>query len=769
MKANSLRVTGVLMALSLSLATFISCHQAPVPGPQSGPPVLNSIPDAQLLPIQADLGSIQLNVQLPVPRAYGAYRNYHGFKTADIEEKRINRIRVTIKGTVNDFLAEKTIPISQGGMVATIKVPLGKNYLLTVQGMDDLEAVPGAEVKSVFTVESSEVVPDVDVTPLTTSVARVVEAVQNRDADAAKLIDTDKLLSLIVEGKSAANPFLVNTNAFADAIINNTPSGTVPSIVPADPVLRPGNITGTVTGLEPGDTALVFSNDPVSEPFIIVAPPLLTDETVDERELDFRIDNVPPGEWIVRVVASGYKVEGDTIESLDELSATKTVSVDSNALTSAEFTVQSVNWSSSPFNASGNIGSSDQPDAMVDGSDNIHMVWRQDGFSEQEESGSIFYSRWNGKTWSTDNRFISPPGDNKFRGARQPAIAVGTDRTPHVVWSANSNNTDFRGRRIAFARFDGVSWSEPLVISTTEAQTAVAADHPDIDINPINGQAYAVWSQLSNGVRAVYISQLQNGQWLEPIRLSQESTSSVAPYLTVGTDGWIRVIWSVEDSSRVQYIEWDGKEFSAIEEVPFNQSADGQRDRNMAVSIDRLNRLHVVRRAENTIQYIFRSNNSWSKPEFVHEVAGEALPVLSDASLTLDEVGNVNAAWGSALVDGTPVVRYRRRTAQGWELPSSTNSAGTPTATPTPTAFPTPTPGPTATPLPTPTPNPDGTTTTLGYENLPQSENRLPCDAPQLTVDGRGRLSVMWSNCGSDPVNSDIYHSLKAEPAEETD
>ena len=748
-KANSLRVTGILLALSVSFASVLSCGQMPAT-------VSTDVP-MEVVNLETGHGQIRLHVALPVPKAYSALKAYHGFSTKHIEEKRINRIKVTITAIDSDFLAEKTIPISQGGMTAMIKVPLGTNFLIKVQGMDDLDAVPGAVVKGVFSVVSSETVPDVDVTPLTTAVAEVVERVKKRDVAAAKTIDTQKLKDLIIEGKSAANPFLVNFENYATAIINN--KGLVPSIVPTNPVTKPGNITGTLKGLLPGDAAVIFSNDPVSEPFILVAPPFTGDDDLETRELTYRIDNIPPGDWIVRVVASGYQVQGDSIESLDELSATKKASIKANSLTSLEFEVKAVTWTATPTNASGNIGSSDQPDATLDGSDNIHMVWRQDGFAENEEAGSIFYSRWNGKTWSTDNRFISPPGDDKFRGAREPAVAVGVDRTPHVVWSANSNNTDFRGRRIVFSRFSGVDWSQPLVISVNSNQDDVEADNPDIAINPINGQAFAVWDQLNSGVRTVFISQLQDGQWLEPIKLSADATQAIKPIVTVGSDGWIRVVWEVQDTSRVQYIEWDGNEFSAIQEVPLNQSASGQRERNLTADLDHLNRLHVVLRVDNTIQYIFRSNNSWSKPEYVHEVNSKALPVLSGVDLALDEVGNVNVAWGSSLVDNTPVVRYRRRTNEGWELPEgmTTNSGSTAVA------FPSPTPLPTATNPPLPSSSPTATAFP-GYEDLPSTEFKLPYEEPQVVVDSRGRLSILWSNSASNPVNSDIFHSIKAEP-----
>lgn len=760
MKANSLRVTGLLLALSVSCASILSCQQTFNNLPQTSGAQQALQTETSVLNLDTGHGNIRLHIALPVPKAYQALKDYHGFKTQFIEEKRINRIRVTITGVSTDFLAERTIPISQGGMTATIKVPLGKNFLLRVQGMDDLNEVPGALVKSVFTVESSETVPDVDVTPLTTAVAEVVERVRAQNRAAAVAIDTDKLKALIEEGKSAANPFLVNFNAFATVI--TAANGQVPSIVPANPVLRPGVISGTLTGLLPGDAAVIFSNDPVSEPFIVVAPPLGPEDTAGEVEVPYRIDNVPPGNWVVRVVASGYQVQGDEIELLGELSATQQAQVTSNTAAELDFEVLATGWGRNPTNASGNIGSSDQPRASVDGADHIHLVWRQDGFQNNEESGSVFYSRWNGLTWSTNNRFISPPGDNKYRGARNPVVAAGVDRTPNVLWSANSNNSDFRGRRVLFSRFDGARWSEPLVISTEAPQTEVSADNPDVAVNPINGQVFGVWDQLNNGVRTVYISQLQNGQWLQPIQLSDNSTASVRPRLTIGTDGWIRIVWEVQDSSRVQYIEWDGTRFGAIEEVPFNQSAEGQRDRNLAAAIDRLNRLHLIRRVDNTIQYLFRSNNSWSRAEYVHEVAGQALPVLSDVSLALDGVGNVNAAWGSALTDGTQVIRYRKRTNLGWTLPegfvAGQNNNGS-QANP----FPTPTPQPTA-PTP-PQANPTTESTPFpGYEDLPLSRRLLPGEEPQVVVDSRARISVLWSNSGSDVNDSEIYHSLKSQP-----
>lgn len=762
MRAKERKITGIILAFSMVGVGVLSCQTLPEISGLKAPLAQSTASDTEnfSLILPTEVGSIRLQIALPYPKAYDALRKYHGFKTQFLEEGRINKIKVNISHIETSFKAEKVIPLTQEGMIATIKVPLGKNYIITVQGMDDLDEVPGALVKGVFTVESSEIVPDVNITPLSTAVAEIVQRVAANNKPFALAIDTQKLADLITEGKSAANPFLVNRAAFSQAIIDG--KGKVPSIVPVKPVLKAGNISGSITGLEPGDAAIIFSNDPVSQPFIVVAPPVAEGE--DPEPVDYRIDNVPPGPWIVRVVASGYQVQGDSIASLNELSATRQITVSENASASLVFSVEKVGWSTRPTNASGNIGSSDQPQAVVDGSDNIHMVWRQDGFRENEDSGSIFYSRWNGKTWSTNDRFISPVGDeDKFRGSRNPSLAVGIDRTPHVVWSANTDNDDYEGRRIAFSRFDGVKWSKTLLISTNSPDSSVDADHPDIAINPVNNQAFAVWDQLENGVRTVFVSQLQNGAWSEAIRLSETTVQAHKPLITIGTDGVIHVVWEVIGRSQVQYVNWNWqvREFSAIETVPFNEGVVGENiPRSLSAHIDLLNRFHLLRRDQSTLQYIFRSNRSWSRSEPVHEINGLPLTVRSNASVYLDNIGNVNAVWVSSLVDGTPVIRYRRRTNEGWEAPGSTTVTTSPT--PIPTAFPSPTIGPTATPAPTPEPVTDESQ--LGYEDLPNTQNNVTANTPVVVVDSRGRISVLWSRDATDPDNSDVFHTHKSEP-----
>lgn len=766
MKAHT-RILSLALAASLVGFSALSCQNL---ANTTAPTAANVI--ASPLALQTAHGMINLRLELPYAKAFPALHEYNNFKTQALEENRINRIRVTITNVTTDFRAEKVIPLDQGGMVARVEVPLGKNYIISVQGMDDLDEVPGARVKGVFSIESAATIPDVDVTPTTTAVAEVLERVRTRSRDFAAKVDTVKLQALITEGKSAASPFLVNFDAFANVII--AAQGEVPLIVPPNPVVRAGNVTGTISGLSPGDAAIVFTNDPASRPFIVVAPPptkadidAASDPNSVTVDVTYRIDNVPPGTWRVRVVASGYRVEGDRITNLDEVSATKPAVVTANGRTVVNMDVKKVGWQINPFNASANIGSSDQPDAEVDGSDGIHMVWRQDGFQDSEESGSVLYSRWNGITWSTDNRFVSLPGDNKLRGGRNPAVGVGIDRTPHVVWSAFSDNPDFKGRRVAFSRFDGVKWLQPQIISVQQPTQDVGADHPDIAINPINNHAFAVWSQLdANNVRTIMLSEYNGKAWGAPITVSPNTVQAIRPRVAVGTDRMVHIGWEVDNSSQVQYISWDGKKFTPVENVPFNQSNNQSLRRNLDMRVDRLNRLHLIRRSDDTIQYLFRSNTTWSRSEPVHEVQGVPLSVLSHASLYIDQIGNVNAVWASSLDNGTQILRYRRRTNEGWEIPRN-YSGILATPTPTPTSFPTPTPNPSGTPIPTPTPGLVGGVTFLGYDNVPGSVNKIPADRPLVVVDTRGRISALWSNGASDPANSDIFHSTKSTPLED--
>lgn len=759
------------LATTLGLTSLLSCqltpqHSLTQPTPQVSHHSIN---------LNTTHGSIRLNVELPVPKAYEAMRRYHGFGIKHLETTRINKLKVTVTNVGTDFKAEKTLPLQQGGLTAQISVPLGNGYIIAVQGMDDLNEVSGAVVKGVFSLASATTVLDVDVNPLSTALAEIVERVKASDKTlAAGLNDkrVESLRNLIKEAKSAASPFLINFDGFSKAIIDN--KGEIPLIVPASPVLASGKIVGKITGLEPGDAAVVFSNDPVSRPFIVVAPPLVaasdaaaatTDST--SEELTFKLDNIPPGDWVVRAVSSGYRVEGDTAEntgSIEEFLNTKTAEVVSAETAEIDFKFQKVGWSSTPINASGNIGSSDQPDAEVDGSDNVHLVWRQDGFQD-ENSGAILYSRWNGQTWTTDRRFVSQAGQENFKGARNPAVAVGVDRSPHVVWSANNDNASLTGRRIVFSRFDGIDWTKSQIISTASGND-IQADNPDVAVNVIDGSIFAVWQQKTSNNTEIYLSRYDGKSWSEPRRLSDSGVSAIAPRIAMGTDGIVHVSWGVEEQQRTQYVNWDGKsETITVEDIPFNEIGGLNSSKNLDMRVDLLNRAHVIWRNGNTLQYILRSNNTWSLPENVHVMNSQNLSVLSGGSLFIDNVGNVNTVWASEF-SSSPVIRFRRRTNVGWEQPATAAVDPSASPTPTPTGFPTPTPDPGTSPSSAPSPSPTATIFP-GFEDLPLSQNSVPAGKALVVVDSRGVISALWSNSSSNSVDSDIYHSRKATPVAE--
>ena len=54
----------------------------------------------------------------------------------------------------------------------------------------------------------------------------------------------------------------------------------------------------------------------------------------------------------------------------------------------------------------------------------------------------------------------------------------------------------------------------------------------------------------------------------------------------------------------------------------------------------------------------------------------DALGYFNGTGIKFDNLGNVNAAWSSALVDGTTILRYRRRTPSGWDQPGRAGCQG---------------------------------------------------------------------------------------------
>lgn len=642
---------------------------------------------------------------------------FSGLRTAAADVQRVNRVRVQVLSSDATFQSDETVSLDLSANEAQIAVPFGRNFIVFAQGMNDDVDVPGARVGGFFDIADGNPV-NVTLSPKTTPVADIVRYLIVKNPGLAQTIDLPTLQTLCNDATASTAPSLINPQAFGDAIIA---SKGLPVKAPSNARFASGRITGTVKGLGKNEVAIITCNDPASRPYVLIgqtaaatdgsATTTTTTTTTDATD-NFRIDNVMPGTWTVRIVASNAGADpvdlvktvtvGTPYEAPPLPNATPTPSVSASAsatpapsasasggdgftgpVATADFELGVSKWATAVINASSNVGISDQPDAAIDGNDNIHLVWRQDfnpGLADsnadtrldKNPSGAIFYSRWNGQNWSRENRNISVIDK---QGARQPAVAVGVDRLPAVVWSGLNGST----REIRFTRFTGQSWTTPVSISAgvDDTYSAVA---PDIAVDKINGHLYVVW-QGGDGPYT-YFREWYGTDWTPPKRVSSEA--GFQPKIVTGYDGSLYITWVGKAGDSIRYARYASNSWEAGDKLPItvpNPAGPNQQD----LAIDRQNRVHLMLRSGTTLRYFFGSAGIWTPVEQVENTP--PAPNVSDigaaACVHVDPVGNVHTLYrtldstaAAAATEAKQGMFYRRRTNQGWTAVESFGDVG---------------------------------------------------------------------------------------------
>lgn len=727
---------------------------------------------------EAGYGTVKLRFDFPakyVPQSLP-------FSAKSIDVGKINRVKVKVVSATGSFSIERNIELIPGGIEAYLSLPLDRLYIITVQGLNDTNPVSGAEIKGYFQLTASlSTPPTIEVNQATTPVAKILEELKSRlpaqvagaspsnalaptasvapsapasptassapgtttaTASAApqvaqvfKISDINlaELAEVVNRARGAFHPSMINPTPFVDYIITNKK---VPVEVPENALFKPGSVKGTITGLKFNEVAIVTVSDPSSKQAILVTPKLISsvsDTSVDPDKIadsvNFVIDNITPGNWEVSAVASGY------VESSKEV---KKVAVTSNTQASNSFTFTPAEWTKNPLNLSGNIGTSDQPSYVLDFAGNIHTAWRQDGFDTDANSGQISYSRWNGTSWTTQGVNISQYGNSGLRGSKDPSIAVGLDRLPHIVWSGKDSSGS---RSIYYTSFNGTIWKTPSVIP--ESLDGVT---PSITADKTNGFLYAGWE--SGGT--IYLSQFNRTTWSSPVIVGSGSIPKVA----MGTDGIVHIVWKASVIQALQYASWSiSKGLGSVELIPFGTHGSDV-DNFIDTAIDRFNRLNVVWRNDTYIQYILRSNVSWSSPEIVNQISAALSPASSGASISIAPTGIVNVAWATKTKDGKDVVRFRRRLNEDWKKPFEKILDPTEVVSST-----------TTTTTTTTTTEVKHSENIDGYEDVPLSQLTKVEGTPLIIVDNSGTINVLWTNKGDSNNNKEVLHSIKTTTA----
>ena len=291
-------------------------------------------------------------------------------------------------------------------------------------------------------------------------------------------------------------------------------------------------------------------------------------------------------------------------------------------------------------------------------------------------------------------------------GAATAALAVSTAWSPPANVSATGNNKNLHiavdGAGLATAVWDnfdgthlsvqassslnGAQWSSPVTVSTTENN-----DTPQIGVDG-SGRATAVWEHNDGINLIVQASYSVNGAaWSAPVTVSSPGYNTYAQ-LTVDGSGLATAVWISLGTATNNTVQASYSVNGATWSAPATLATILGGISHPQITVDGSGRVTALWNDAGLKASSSLNGATWSAPVAVS--AGES---ASDAQITVDGLGRATAVW---TVDG----------GQGRVLRASSSLPGAAWSTPT---------------------------------NL--SVDGQNAGQPQVTVDGSGRVTAVWS------------------------
>jgi hypothetical protein len=278
----------------------------------------------------------------------------------------------------------------------------------------------------------------------------------------------------------------------------------------------------------------------------------------------------------------------------------------------------------------------------------VELVTTEDGsihaFFSQHEDSAIYYTRWDGESWSRVAPVLKLPDGE----AGSPAIATGPGNELFLI-APNKRGALYFSRAISDDALLQSNWS-PL------ARLAVGQDAEigSVDIAwDARGTIYVVYSVPVNQNRGIYLvlSKDHGTTWSEPVQVFDGAAAAFdfigAPSLLISTDGVAHVIW------KVQSVQGDGLRQPIS--LYYARSEDGIHTFSVAapvveepvawreIMMDVKGNLHLLWQPQNTPstlwdQISLDGGQTWQYPQGLPE-AGTLAAVTSDPDGRLHLMG----------------------------------------------------------------------------------------------------------------------------------
>lgn len=179
---------------------------------------------------------------------------------------------------------------------------------------------------------------------------------------------------------------------------------------------------------------------------------------------------------------------------------------------------------------------------VADRQERLHAFWSQASIDQPQGPGkTIYYSRWETGQWSTPVAVLtSPEGD-----ADQPNAIVDSQNRLHVVWSGGLEGQVYYSRADANQAVVATAWANPLALPAPRP----VGSAPAIQISP-GGTIYVVYAIPLNEDRGIYLTRSSDGgeTWTEAVRIFDAQSAGWAmvdhPHLAITEEGHLHLIFT---------------------------------------------------------------------------------------------------------------------------------------------------------------------------------------------------------------------------------
>lgn len=319
------------------------------------------------------------------------------------------------------------------------------------------------------------------------------------------------------------------------------------------------------------------------------------------------------------------------------------------------------------------------PVTVTDSDGYLHAVWQEltPGQVWTGVNPGIYYSRWNGDTWSAPLK-ISENTDF----ASNPGIAVDSSDTVHVVWDDATYSGDGLPNVVHKTRSSTGTWSSIEVL--TRPAGTIAARFARVAINSTNEPNVFFTANTDGNKDSIYWTRFTTGAWTTPQLISQNASSSNitdSQWVDVKDDdaGSIHVVyWSF--SQALYYRELTNNTFS----TPFQVNTSGNME-STRLGATPAGEVFITwyQVFDTSINVRWTVGGVWQSPLALTTSAQRSNWGYPIMGVTTDSKERAHVGWGEKdISDNLIDLKYRTFTAGAWQAAQdvdlNNNDADTP-------------------------------------------------------------------------------------------